>query len=49
VVARRLSSCDVLEALWELFLGRGLPEHIRSDNVLNRESRTIFGREFPLN
>jgi transposase InsO family protein len=32
VVARRLSSQDVLEALWELFLSRGLPEHIRSEN-----------------
>jgi len=32
VVARRLNSTDVLEALWELFLSRGVPEHIRSDN-----------------
>jgi transposase InsO family protein len=32
VVARRLNTKDVLEALWDLFLLRGLPEHIRSDN-----------------
>ena len=32
VVARRLNSKDVLEALWELFLERRIPEHIRSDN-----------------
>jgi transposase InsO family protein len=32
VVARRLSSRDVLDALWSLFATRGTPEHIRSDN-----------------
>jgi transposase InsO family protein len=32
VVARRLRSDDVLETLMELFLERGLPEFIRSDN-----------------
>lgn len=31
VVARRLSSDDVLAALTELFIVRGPPEHIRSD------------------
>ena len=31
-VARRLRSKDVLEALGELFLKRGIPAHIRSDN-----------------
>jgi len=31
-VARRLSSQDVLHRLGKLFLGRGLPEYIRSDN-----------------
>ena len=32
VTARRLNSRDVLQELWDLFLERGLPEHIRSDN-----------------
>ena len=31
-VARRLRSKDVLEALGELFLKRGIPAHLRSDN-----------------
>jgi putative transposase len=31
-VARRIRSEDVLEQLYELFLFRGVPEHIRSDN-----------------
>jgi len=32
VVARRLTSDGVLDALSELFVRRGVPEHIRSDN-----------------
>jgi len=32
VVDRRLRSTDVIEALAELFIRRGTPEHIRSDN-----------------
>ena len=31
-VARRLDSEDVLERLTWLFVTRGVPEHIRSDN-----------------
>jgi len=31
-VARRITSGDVLEVLYELFLLKGVPEHIRSDN-----------------
>ena len=31
-VSRRIRSEDVLEQLFELFLRRGVPEHIRSDN-----------------
>jgi transposase InsO family protein len=31
-VSRRIRSEDVLEQLYELFLTRGVPEHIRSDN-----------------
>ena len=32
VVDRRLRSTDVIEAMAELFIRKGLPEHIRSDN-----------------
>ncbi len=31
-VARRLNSTDVLDCLGELFVSRGLPDYIRSDN-----------------
>ena len=31
-VARRLTSEDVLESLSDLFVRRGVPDHIRSDN-----------------
>ena len=31
-VARRLKSDDVLERLMDLFIHRGIPEHLRSDN-----------------
>ena len=31
-VARHITSWDVIEVLYELFLLRGVPEHIRSDN-----------------
>ena len=32
LVARRITSRDIIEQLYELFLLRGVPEHIRSDN-----------------
>ena len=32
LVRRRITSQDVLDQLYELFLLRGVPEHIRSDN-----------------
>ncbi len=38
-VARKLKATDVIEALCELFVSRGVPSHIRSDNVLNWEAR----------
>ena len=37
VVARRIRSQDVLLILAELFVSRGIPTHIRSDNVLHPE------------
>ena len=36
-VSRRLKSIDVIDVLSDLFILRGVPEHIRSDNVLRRE------------
>ena len=32
-VARRIRSQDVLDQLYDLFISRGTPEHIRSDNA----------------
>ena len=36
-VARRLGRYEVIEALAEVMLHRGIPENIRSDNVLTAE------------
>jgi len=38
-VARHLRATDVLEVLNELFIRRGVPKHIRSDNGTARSSR----------
>lgn len=43
VVARKLNSTDVLEALVELFLSRGIPEHIRSDNGPELAAKEVRG------
>ena len=40
VVARRLTSHDVLMTLTDLFLECGVPEHIRSDNVRRHRRRS---------
>ena len=40
-VARRLNSEDVLERLAELFVNRGVPDHIRSDNGPEFTSRAV--------
>lgn len=42
-VSRRIKSQDVLEQLYELFLTRGTPEYIRSDNALSLESSSFSG------
>jgi len=42
-VARRIRSGDVLDQLYELFLKRGMPQYIRSDNVLSLESSSFSG------
>jgi hypothetical protein len=36
-VARKLKAIDVIDVLSDLFILRGIPGHIRSDNVLRRE------------
>ena len=36
-IDRRLKSIDVIDVLSDLFILRGVPEHIRSDNVLRAE------------
>ena len=39
VADQKLRSTEVIETLAELFIRRGTPEHLRSDNVLTSESR----------
>ena len=45
--ARRIRSDDVIHLLTELFAFNGIPEHIRSDNVLIAESRAFVGTTHP--
>ena len=40
-VARRLKSIDVIDALSDLFILRGVPGHIRSDNGPEFVARTV--------
>jgi putative transposase len=40
-VARRIRSGDVLDQLYELFLARGMPEYIRSDNGAEFAARAV--------
>ncbi len=46
-VARRMNHETVMERLAELFVTRGVPDYIRSDNVLNQESRLIYQQHLP--
>jgi transposase InsO family protein len=46
-VARKLGSTEVIDVLADLFIARGVPGHIRSDNVLYRESCGRWGRASP--
>jgi putative transposase len=41
LVARRISSQDVIDQLFQLFVLRGIPEHIRSDNGPEFTAREI--------
>ncbi len=42
-VKRKITSQDVIERLYELFLLRGIPEHIRSDNGPEFTAKVIRG------
>lgn len=42
-VARRMTSEDVLERLTDLFIHRGVPDHIRSDNGAEFTSKAVRG------
>ncbi len=44
-VDRKLNSVDVVDTLTDLFILRGPPEYIRSDNVLCRHEHGKWGRE----
>ncbi|BCB18597.1 hypothetical protein OCUBac02_14910 [Bosea sp. ANAM02] len=44
-IDRRLKATDVIDVLSDLFILRGVPEHIRSDNVLCREGALGFGQQ----
>ncbi len=43
-VRRKLNSTDVIDVLTDLFILRGIPAYIRSDNVLRQEGWPI-GRQ----
>src|SRR5438270_1903440 len=40
-VSRRLKSIDVIDVLSDLFILRGVPGHVRSDNVLSWDARAL--------
>ena len=44
-IDRRLKSIDVIDVLSDLFILRGVPTHIRSDNVLCRDAVLGFGQQ----
>ena len=44
-IDRRLRSTDVIDVLSDLFIMRGVPGHVRSDNVLCREAALGFGQQ----
>ena len=41
-IERKLKSVDVIDVLSDLFITRGVPEHVRSDNVLHREAAATW-------
>jgi hypothetical protein len=44
-VNRKLKAVDVIDVLSDLFILRGVPGHIRSDNVLCREAAAALGQQ----
>ena len=46
-VARRLNSVNVIEAMADVMVCKGVPEHIRSDNVLTLESSATNAQQIP--
>jgi hypothetical protein len=44
-VSRRLKSIDVIDVLSDLFILRGVPGHVRSDNVLSGDARALCGQQ----
>jgi putative transposase len=44
-VDRKLKAIDVIDVLSDLFILRGVPTHIRSDNVLRREGERRTGQQ----
>jgi len=47
-VRRKLNSTDVIDVLCELFLARGIPKYVRSDNVLHQELTGLEGQQIYL-
>ena len=46
--ARKLNSTDVVDVLTDLFILRGPPEYIRSDNVLRQEHWHVEGQQISI-
>ena len=44
-IDRRLKAIDVIDVLSDLFILRGVPEHVRSDNARCREAALGFGQQ----
>ena len=47
-VDRRLNSTNVIDVLSDLFILRGVPGHIRSDNVLRQEHWHLSGQQISI-
>lgn len=45
-IDRKLNSTDVIDALSDLFILRGVPGHVRSDNVLSAEENGLGRQSF---
>src|SRR5690606_16730228 len=44
-IDRKLNSTDVIDVLSDLFILRGVPGHVRSDNVLGQEEKRCIGKQ----